>query len=310
MSELFLGAMSFGRGPGLVDVDGARRIVDLYAEAGGNVIDTADKYDSGGSERVVGEVLAGRRDRFVLATKYTRSRDPRDPNAAGNHRKNLVASLDASLRRLRTDYLDLYWVHIWDPYTPIEETIRALDDVVRAGKVLHIGISDAPAWVITRANTMAEFRNQTPFACVQVPYNVLTRDIEREVLPMAEMLGLTVATWRTLHRGVLAGRAERAADDRERSVAAALDEAGRQLGVRPAQVAIAWVRARSRAIHPLIGVSSHEHLGELLDAVDVVLPPEVITGLDAASGYAPGFLADFIEAGGRAELGMQLDVYR
>jgi aryl-alcohol dehydrogenase-like predicted oxidoreductase len=145
------------------------------------------------SEAIIGELVEGRRDRFVLSTKYTVSRDLSDPNAAGNHRKNLVLSLETSLRRLRTDYIDLYWVHIWDPYTPIEETMRALDDVVHAGKVLYVGVSDAPAWVVARGNTLADWRGWTPFAALQVPYSLINRDIERELLPMAESLGMTVA---------------------------------------------------------------------------------------------------------------------
>jgi aryl-alcohol dehydrogenase-like predicted oxidoreductase len=152
VSELFLGAMTFGEQGGVgAPPEECRRMVDAYADAGGNVIDTASNYRGGLSETIVGELLEGRRDRFVLATKYTVSRDQSDPNGAGNHRKNLVLSLETSLRRLRTDYIDVYWVHIWDALTPVEETMRALDDAVRAGKVLYIGISDTPAWVVARA---------------------------------------------------------------------------------------------------------------------------------------------------------------
>ncbi|MFD3458328.1 aldo/keto reductase [Nocardia fluminea] len=307
VSELFLGAMAFGHREGLTGIDEARRIVDLYGDAGGNVIDTADKYDSGGSEDIVGGVLAGRRDRFVLATKYTRSRDTTDPNASGSHRKNLTLALEASLRRLRTDYIDLYWVHVWDPFTPIEETVRALDDAVRAGKILHIGISDAPAWVVARANTLAEGHDWTPFSCVQVPYNVLTRDIEREMLPMAESLGIGVATWRTLHRGVLAGRAREPLDEREQAVVTVLGQIAELVGASRAQVAIAWARARSHAIHPLIGVSRHDQLGELLGAVDITLSPESVAALDSVSGYQAGFLAEFIDTAGRQTLGEHFD---
>lgn len=209
VSELFLGMMRFGH---QTDPAEARKIVDLYAEAGGNVLDTADYYDLGGSELVTGQAIEGRRDRFVLASKYTLSRDASDPNAAGNHRKNLTLALEQSLQRLGTDYLDLYWVHLWDRHTPIEETMRALDDAVRAGKVLYVGISDAPAWVVARGNTLAEWRGWTPFAGLQVPYSLLNRDIERELLPMAESLGLSVAAWATLAHGSLAGRSDAAPD--------------------------------------------------------------------------------------------------
>ena len=159
LSELFLGAMTFGDQDGVgAPLEECRRIVDAYADAGGNVIDTAINYRGGASEEILGELLIGRRDRFVLATKYTVSRDRDDPNGAGNHRKNLRLSLETSLRRLRTDYLDIYWVHMWDRHTPIEETMRALDDEVRGGRILHVGISDTPAWIVAQANTLADWR--------------------------------------------------------------------------------------------------------------------------------------------------------
>lgn len=202
VSELFLGTMAYGDPDGGVSMANARRIVDRFAEAGGNVVDTANFYGGGESERVVGELLAGRRDRFVLASKYTVTRDASDPNAGGNHRKNLIRSLEQSLRRLRTDYLDLYWVHMWDRHTPVAETLRALDDMVRAGMVRYVGVSNAPAWVVAHANTLAEWRGWTPFAGLQVPYSLLRRDIERDLLPLAEAFGLTVAAWhrsRTAH---------------------------------------------------------------------------------------------------------------
>src|SRR5690349_7816930 len=207
VSELILGAMTFGEQGGVgAPIEECRRILDAYAEAGGNTIDTAINYRGGASEEFLGELLAGRRESFVLGTKYTVSRDRTDPNAAGNHRKNLRASLETSLRRLRTDYLDLYWVHMWDRDTPIEETMRALDDAVQAGKVLYVGISDAPAWVVARANTLAEWRGWSPFIGLQVPYSLLQRDVERELLPMAESLGLGVTAWSPLGGGVLSGK--------------------------------------------------------------------------------------------------------
>src|SRR5919202_4775932 len=173
VSELFLGAMTFGEQGGVgAPIEECRRILDAYAEAGGNVVDTAINYRGGASEEILGELLAGRRDRFVVATKYTVTRDGANPNAAGNHRKNLTLSLETSLRRLRTDYVDLYWVHMWDRHTPVEETMRALDDAVQAGKVLYVGISDAPAWVVARGNTLAEWHGWSPFVGLQVPYNL------------------------------------------------------------------------------------------------------------------------------------------
>ncbi len=303
VSELFLGAMSFGEqgGPGGAAPQECRRILDLYAEAGGNVIDTAINYRVGQSESILGELLEGRRDRFVVATKYTITRDGTDPNAAGNHRKNLALSLETSLRRLRTDYIDLYWVHMWDRHTPVEETMRALDDAVRAGKILYLGISDAPAWVVTRANTLAEWRGWTPFAGLQVPYNLLNRDIERELLPMAETCGMTVATWGPLAHGLLSGKLTRPgsggveAESREHAIARAVQQVADELGATPAQVAIAWTRARSRAIHPILGARTAGQLQDNLGALDVTLPEDAWQRLDAATEFTVGFPGEFID---------------
>ncbi|WP_246292517.1 aldo/keto reductase [Lentzea indica] len=244
VSELLLGTMT------LRSEDVARRVLDVYADAGGNFLDTASAY--GESEEVLGAVMH-RRDRFVVATKYTLSRDVQDPNAGGNHRKNLVLSLEQSLRRLRTDYVDVLWVHLWDRHTPAEETMRALDDVVRAGKVLYVGVSDAPAWFVARANTLAEWRDWTPFSGLQVPYNLLRRDVERELLPMASALGMTVAAWAPLAAGKLSGGTQRAGrlTEREEGAAWAVRAVAEELGATPAQVALAWVR--SSGVLPLVG---------------------------------------------------------
>lgn len=308
VSELFLGAMSFGQHEGGgAPQEECRRMLDLYADAGGNVIDTANVYRGGQSESILGTLLAGRRDRFVVATKYTLSRDGSDPNAAGNHRKSLTLSLEKSLQQLRTDYIDLYWVHLWDRHTPAEETMRALDDAVRAGKILYVGISDAPAWVVSRANTLAEWRGWTPFAGLQVPYNLLNRDIERELLPMAETLGMTVAAWSPLAHGVLSGKftrpgappadarlASESLGAREQGAARAVQEVADEVGATPAQVAIAWTRARSRAVHPILGASTAEQLEDNLGALDVTLPEDAVRRLEAAVEFTVGFPGDFI----------------
>jgi aryl-alcohol dehydrogenase-like predicted oxidoreductase len=289
VSELFLGTMV------LDDPGVTRRILDAYADAGGNFLDTASAYGNG--EELLGSVVE-RRDRFVLATKYTLSRDARDPNAAGNHRKNLVLSLEQSLRRLRTDYIDVYWVHVWDRHTPLEETMRALDDAVRAGKILYAGVSDAPAWVVARANTLAQWRDWTPFAGLQVPYSLLQRDIERELLPMAEAFGMSVAAWAPLASGRLAGGSRRAdpasLTPRDKAAAAAVRAVADELGATPAQVAIAWTRSRSAAVHPLVGVSRVDQLTENLGALDLVLPDDAVRRLEAAVEFERGFPADFI----------------
>ncbi|MFE1441658.1 aldo/keto reductase [Streptomyces sp. NPDC058739] len=311
VSELFLGAMTFGEedGKGVPEAECAR-MLDAYAEAGGNVVDTAVNYLGGQSESIVGGLLKGRRDRFVLSTKYTLSRDGEDPNASGNHRKNLTLSLETSLRRLNTDYIDVYWVHIWDRNTPVEETMRALDDAVRSGKVLYVGISDAPAWVVARANTLAELRGWSQFAALQVPYSLLKRDIERELLPMAEELGLSVAAWGPLQSGILSGKYSRpggvgagdatrlsadALGEHEHAVARAVGSAAEALGVSAAQVALAWTMSRSPAVHPIVGASRVEQLRDNLGAAGLELPAEIRAALEEATGFRPGFPAEFIE---------------
>jgi len=308
VSQVFLGAMTFGEqgGVGAPHAE-CRRMVDAYADAGGNVIDTAINYRGGASETIVGELTEGRRDRFVLSTKYTVTRDASDPNGGGNHRKNLVLSLETSLRRLRTDYIDLYWVHIWDARTPIEETLRALDDVVRAGKVLYVGMSDAPAWIVSRANTLAEWRGWTGFAAVQVPYSLLQRDIESELLPMAEAYGLTIAAWSPLAGGILSGKfsrpggvdartriAQDSLTEHDHAVALAVQEVANQTGASPSQVAIAWTMARSRAVHPILGARQLDQLVDNLGAIDVPLSAEQVEQLERATGFAPGFPSQFI----------------
>jgi aryl-alcohol dehydrogenase-like predicted oxidoreductase len=304
VSDLFLGAMTFGGR--FADADEARRIVDTYAEAGGNVIDTAVNYRDGESETIVGQVLDGRRDEFVLATKYTLSRNGRDPNAAGNHRKNLRLSLETSLRRLRTDHVDVYWVHIYDRHTPIEETMRALDDAVRAGKVLYVGFSDAPAWVVARANTLAEWRGWTPFVGLQVPYSLLDRDVERELLPMARSFGMSVAAWSPLAGGILSGKYSAGAPaegarldpgtltERQHAVARAVAEVADEIGASAAQVALAWVRQACPAVHPIVGARRRDQLIDNLGTLDVTLPAEAVTRLEAATEFTLGFPHDFI----------------
>ncbi|NUT90564.1 MAG: aldo/keto reductase [Saccharothrix sp.] len=284
VSELLLGTMVFQ------DREEARRIVGAYADAGGNFLDTASAY--GESESILGEVLTDR-DRFVLATKYTLSRDAGDPNGAGNHRKNLRLSLERSLRRLRTDHVDVFWVHIWDRHTPVEETMRALDDAVSQGKVLYVGVSDAPAWVVAHANTLAQWRGWTPFAGLQVPYNLLNRDVERELLPMAEAFGLSVAAWAPLAAGKLVGGSRAVPSGAEVPVVEAVREVAAELGVTAAQVALAWTRAKSPVVLPLVGVSRAEQLADNVKALEVELPAEAVARLEA-SDFTLGFPGDFI----------------
>ncbi|HLG91949.1 MAG TPA: aldo/keto reductase [Acidimicrobiales bacterium] len=312
VSEMFLGTMTFGEDWGWgAAPEECRRMIDVYAEAGGNVIDTAVNYTNGSSEEIVGQAIEKVRDRFVVCTKYTLTLDPTDPNAAGNHRKNLKRSLERSLRRLRTDYVDVYWVHIWDPRTPIEETMRALDDAVLAGKILYVGLSDMPAWVVARANTLAQLKDWCPAVAIQVLYNLACRDAERDLLPMARALGLSVGAWSPLAGGLLSGkftdppagslpatRLEPASlKDQELSLARRLGEVAADLGATPSQTAIAWTMARWPNVHPVIGARRVDQLRDNLGAVEVLARlrgSDALEELDAASRIELGFPHDFI----------------
>lgn len=305
VSEIFFGAMTFyerGREREF------QAMLDTYVDAGGNVIDTASAY--GESEAILGELLGDRRDSLVLATKYTLSRDPNDPNASGNHRKNMLLTLEQSLRRLRTDRIDLYWVHTWDRHTPIEETMRVLDDAVRAGKILYVGISNAPAWLVSRANTLAEWRGWSAFAALQMQYNLLQRDVERELLPMSEALGLTIAAYAPLAQGKLAGKLtgsgaagsggrikveDASASDRDRSVARVVQDVADELGVTAAQVALAWMWHRSPRVHPIIGATSAEQVKDNVGAAGVVIPQDAMRRLAEATGFTRGYPQDMLD---------------
>jgi len=315
VSELCLGTMTFGEEWGWgASKEESRKMFDAFADAGGNFVDTANLYTNGTSETFVGEFLKGRRERFVLATKYTLNMAPDDPNGGGNHRKNLVQSLDASLKRLGTDRIDLYWVHAWDGMTPLEETMRALDDVVRAGKVLYVGISDAPAWVVSRANTLAELKSWTPFAALQIQYNLADRTPERDLLPMAKALDIAVTPWGVLAGGVLSGKykspkdrpagsryskdevwAEAVVTEGSVRIAKAVLQVAKEAGRTASQVALAWVRQQPfGVIVPILGAKTLAQLKDNLGALDLTLGPSQLEKLDAASKVDLGFPHDFL----------------
>src|SRR5258706_3165686 len=207
VSEAALGAMTFGEDWGWgTPKDESRRVYDAFREAGGNFVDTANFYTNGTSESFLGEFMEGHRQSVVLATKYSNAGPGTDPNAAGNQRKSMMQAVEASLKRLKTDYIDLYWLHIWDQITPVEEVMRGLDDLVHQGKVLYVGISDAPAWLIAQANTIAHLRGWSPFIGLQIEYSLIERTVERELIPMAQALNVGVTAWSPLSGGVLTGK--------------------------------------------------------------------------------------------------------
>lgn len=307
VSELCLGTMSFGDAWGFgADEKESRRILLAYAEAGGNFIDTANKYHEGQSEEIVGTVVAADRDYWVVGSKYTLAMRDGDPNAAGNSRKNLRQSVQASLRRLQTDHLDVLWVHAWDFTTPVEEVMRALDDLVRAGTVLAVGLSDTPAWIASQANTLAAMHGWSPVAALQVQYSLLERTAERELLPVADAFDLSVTAWASMAGGVLTGKYTREAtetpDDSRRAganasrltprnlqIAHEVDRVADELGTTSAQVALAWVRDRSPRLLPILGVRRLGQLEDNLASLEVVLPPEHRARLDEVSRIELGF---------------------
>jgi aryl-alcohol dehydrogenase-like predicted oxidoreductase len=308
VSELCLGAMTFGEDWGWgAPPEESRKLYDTFLEAGGNFIDTANVYTNGTSERLLGEFMHGHRERLVLATKYTNAAPGTDPNAAGNQRKSMVQAVEASLKRLQTDYIDLYWLHIWDQITPIEEVMRAFDDLVRQGKILYAGVSDMPAWVVAKANTLADLRGWTPFVGLQIEYSLIERTPEGELLPMAADLGLGVTAWSPLAGGMLTGKQLEAggvkdsrqsdpglkqfmgSDARKEAIAREVVALARQCGHSPAQVALAWLRQRATPVIPIIGARKLAQLKDNLACVDIRLEPALVQRLDTVSRIEMGF---------------------
>ena len=312
VSELSLGTMTFGEEWGWgSSPDASQQIFNTYAEAGGNFLDTADGYTNGTSEKMLGEFIAADRSHFVVATKYSFNQRPGDPNAGGNHRKNMTQALEGSLKRLNTDYVDLYWVHAWDFLTPVEEVMRALDDMVRLGKVLYAGVSDTPAWIVSQANTLAGLRGWTPFTALQVEYSLVERTPERDLLPMARAFGMAVTPWSPLGGGVLSGKYNTAAEEegdpsrlriflqskvseRNLRIAAVVVDVAREAGRSASQVALAWLRAQPGAVIPIIGARKFDQLVDNLACLDLVLSAEQMARLDEVSRIDLGFPHDFL----------------
>jgi aryl-alcohol dehydrogenase-like predicted oxidoreductase len=313
VSELSLGTMTFGTEWGWgSDYEESRRVFDLYANAGGNFIDTANRYTEGTSERWCGEFIAADRERFVLATKYTLHWRRNDPNAGGNHRKNLVRSVEQSLSRLKTDYIDLLWLHAWDFTTQVDEVMRGLDDLVRAGKVHYLGVSDTPAWIVSQANTLADFRGWAPFSALQIQYSLIERTPERDLLPMARALDLAITPWGVLGSGVLSGkfkagdgadvgRAARMAgrlSDRNLAIAATVSDVASEVGATASQVALAWVRQQPGVMVPILGARTEEQLRDNLGALEVKLSDAHLARLHEVSRIELGFPHEFLAAEG------------
>lgn len=313
VSPFCLGTMTFGTsskwesGAWGTDEDSARKIFDYYVDAGGNFVDTAVNYMQGQSEALVGRFMRERRlrDKIVIGTKFTASTDAANPNAYGNGAKNIRGAIEASLRRLGTDYIDLYWMHFWDTVTPVEDVVDTLDNLVKSGKILHYGYSNVPAWYLARAHTLAELRGKARPVALQLEYSLVSRHIEREHIPAAQELGMGLCTWSPLASGFLsgkyrnigegagapAGRLDQMAGsplfdrDKERNwrILETLREVAEELGTPPAQVALSWLASRPGVTSVVLGATRPEQLAENLEAMSLVLPGQLRARLDSAS---------------------------
>lgn len=312
VSPLCLGAMTFGTDWGFgCDEAETVSLLDAYLGAGGNFIDTANIYTKGHAEVLLGNHFAerGGRDRVVLATKFGGNLFSGDPNAGGASRKAVLQQLEHSLRRLRTDYVDLYWLHFDDPHTPLDETLRVLDDLVSSGKVRYLGVSDTPAWKVAQAQTAALLRDRAGFVALQIEYSLVERSVEHELLPMARDLGLGVTPWSPLRGGLLSGKygrgrlpdqgrhkpgASKSLTERNFAIIEALEAVAAEAGTGMARAAIAWLLARPGVCSPILGARTLAQLQDNLGALEVVLSPDQIDRLDAASAPAPHFPQSFL----------------
>jgi aryl-alcohol dehydrogenase-like predicted oxidoreductase len=309
VSEVALGTGTFGTAWGWgCTADESRVLFDQFVEAGGNFFDCADGYQNGEAETILGNLIARDRDEFIVSTKYTTAVGMRSIAKTGNSRKAMMASIEASLVRIKTDYIDVYWVHMPDLVTPTDEIVRGLEDLVRQGKTRYIGMSDFPAWRVSRALTLAELRGGNPLAAIQIELNLAERSAEREFLPMAQAYGLAVMVWSPLGGGTLSGKYRDAnvkgranqgggpvrhiPEGRRSQIVEALDQVAAQIGATPAQVAIAWVRSREprgACLIPVLGARTADQLSQNLAALRIELDSSQRELLDSASFVEPGF---------------------
>jgi aryl-alcohol dehydrogenase-like predicted oxidoreductase len=306
VSELCLGAMGFGTEGGWgAEKEASFAIMDAFANAGGNFIDTANVYKLGTSEKIIGEYLGNHdRDYFVLATKYTLKDNTTNPNASGNNRKNMMRSVEESLKRLKTDFIDVLYLHIWDNITPIDEVLRGLDDLIKQGKVTYAAISDTPAWVVSKGNTLAELMGWSQFIALQVEYSLLARTAERELIPMAKHYGMTVTPWAPLAGGALTGKYLRGEqgrvkaesnrrNNRAQTITEAVVEIAAELGVSESHVALQWMMDRDFSCIPIVGATKIDQLNDNIKAIDTKLAPEHFKKLNEVSAIELGFPGDF-----------------
>jgi aryl-alcohol dehydrogenase-like predicted oxidoreductase len=331
VSPLSLGTMTFGTEWGWGSEEPqAREIFDRYTDQGGNFVDTANGYTQGKSEQMVGKFIADKklRDRIALATKFTFNPDKGNPNSGGNGRKNIYQSLEVSLRRLQTDYIDLYWLHAWDTVTPVEEVLATMNDLVRDGKIRYYGFSDTPAWYVARAQTLAEQEGKERLIALQLEYSLVERNIEREHIPAAQQLGIALCPWSPLAGGFLTGKYTRDGNsgkgvgrleitkasgnpafnkfsERNWKISDALVAVAKEIGKPPAQVALNWVITQPGVTSTIIGATKISQLNDNLQAAEMSIPPELRRRLDEVSAleaihpyvFFSGSIQDMITGG-------------
>lgn len=306
VSELCLGTMGFGTEGGWgADKDTSFAIMDAYANAGGNFLDTANIYKLGTSEKIIGEYVSHHdRDYFVIATKYTLKDNLTNPNASGNNRKNMMRSVEESLKRLKTDFVDLFYLHIWDDITPIDEVMRGMDDLVRQGKVNYIAISDTPAWVVAKGNTLAELMGWSQFVALQIEYSLLARTPERDLIPMAKHFGLTVTPWAPLAGGALTGKyikgdkgrikpESKRLNDKAVEITKVVMAVADELGVSASHIALKWTMQQGFSCIPIVGATKLSQLEDNLKTLDVTLSEDHLKRLHEASAIELGFPGEF-----------------
>jgi len=312
VSELALGTMTFGEEWGWgASYEDSKAVFDRFAEAGGNFVDTANNYTNGTSEKYVGEFIHSEREKFVVATKYTLSTSPDDPNGNGNHRKNLLFSVERSLGRLQTDYIDILWLHAWDFTTPLEEILKSLDSLISSGKVLYIGISDTPAWIVSRANMMAELKGWSEFVGLQIQYSLLQRSAERDLIPMATELDIAITPWGAIGSGMLSGKytigkqdkhsrgewSNSLLNERNFKIAEMVDSIAKKYSKPSSAVALAWcVQKNKGVVIPIVGARSEKQIAESLEMNNLHLDEDDFKLLDGVSAIELGFPHDFLRA--------------
>ncbi|OHX65202.1 aldo/keto reductase [Flammeovirga pacifica] len=309
VSELCLGTMTFGEDWGTgTDKYTSQKIFDAFVEKGGNFFDTANFYTNGTSEKYLGEFIQKNREHHVVASKYTLIENADHPNGSGNSRRNMMNTVEASLKRMNTDYMDILWLHMWDGTTQIEDILRGMDDLISQGKVCYIGISDTPAWVVSQGNTYAKLRGWEQFAGIQVEYSLIAREVERELIPMSDHFDMSVLAWAPLGAGILSGKYNKGMIDQGRlsensvkftdhnlNIARRVEEFANEIGATTSQVALKWLMKNNQKVIPIIGARKVEQVQQNLGVLDIDLTEDMMTELNKMSKINLGFPNEFLQ---------------